>query len=180
MLDLRTGESSFLTELDGYCHGGPGLAGDWLTWERNGARKVVMLRNLATNEERELTAEGEFYLYPETDGRYVVYSRGEGFRSDLFAHEIATGKVTTVVEANNSRSEAYLFDGKVRWTDLRDSQPGTYGYTSAYYEKVLPDGEEQLLRPAITPLMYARRVGEGLVWIDERTPRPTLWGKPKL
>src|SRR5690606_31754923 len=156
-LELLTGRSEFLTELDGACHAPPGLSGDWLTWDKNAERKTVMLRHLETGEEEELTPECEFYLYPETDGRYVVYSREDGGRADLFAYEISTGEVTPVVEQPNVQTAAYLFDGKVSWTDLRDSSREHYGYTAAYYEKELPDGEERLLRPALTPMIYGRR-----------------------
>jgi len=71
-----------------------------------------------------------------------------------------------------------VIDGKVTWTDLRDSSTEVYGFTSAHYERVLPDGEPRLVRPARTPLIYGRDVGKGLVWMDGRTRDYELWAMP--
>jgi hypothetical protein len=180
-LDLASGESSFLTEIaPSACNSGPDVEGDWLTWSRNEADgTVVMLRNLATGEERQITPSGETSLYPATDGRFVTWSKNAGAVEDIFFYEIATGTTGTVVDAPAMQTGGWMSNGTIGWADLRDSSPGEYAFTSAWYERDLPSGEERVVRPARTPLLYARRVGNGLIWLDSREQRPALWAIPQ-
>ena len=77
------------------------------------------------------------------------------------------------------QGNAAFQNGKLTWIDLRDSSSEVYGFTSAYYERVLPDGEEILVRPARTPLIYGREVGKGLVWLDNRQHPPVVYAMPE-
>lgn len=180
-LDVATGKADLLTpDRVDECNSGAQISGDWLTWSRTELDgTIVMLRNLSTGEERRVTPDGESNFYPSTDGTFVLWSRTFGATEDIHGYRIDAEEYFPVVTAPAMQTSGRVRDGIASWVDLRDSVSGAYSYTSALYEKELPDGEEHLVRPARTPVISWRRVGDGVIWLDARTRLPGLWARPE-